>query len=520
MPRRTSGLLAALGVGGVRLRLRGWLFLAASVILFFVAYTTGRQELLYIATLLGVLPIVAVIFVRVRRPRLAVTRAFSPQVIPAGSTASVSLVVRNLSSLRSVRATWRDELPWRQYETSVGDLPPLRARGSRFVGRGNSVALAYDLHPPRRGVFPVGPLGVEVADAFGLAECRFAVGSPQPITVTPEVIPLADTGMTVPAGDGESRLVQRRASGDEDDAMTREYRAGDAMRRVHWRATARKGELMVRQEEPRSFPEARILVDTRRDGYRDGGDDGYGDGGDADREGGGADREGGGADREGVGAGGAGDDARASGDGPGGKSSESVGGSGRGAVHRDAHASAQFLQAAQHDGDPQSEAFEWVVRMLASVAVHLRRSGFVVTVHDSGIPQLEAVSHAKRRTWGDEQFLASLASLELTEAPGTQRRSPRSSGPLIALVGTPDAEVVDWLLAQRQPGELAVAFMVRNLSAIDIIDRHFGNATAAPVIADRLTDAGWLVVPVRADDDHAAAWEAVVVETGRSRGSA
>ncbi|MEO8093939.1 MAG: DUF58 domain-containing protein [Pseudolysinimonas sp.] len=448
MSRRAPSGLTALSIGGVRLTLRGWWFLAASAAFFIVAHSTGRQELLYVAALLGMLPIIAVIFVRVRRPRLAATRAFSPHVIPAGSAADVSLVVRNLSPSRSVRATWWDALPWHPYETPPADLPAMLARGPRFAGRGNSVALNYDLTPPRRGVFPVGPLGVEVADAFGLAASTFVTGEPQSITVTPEVIPLGDTGMTVPAGDGESRLVQRRASGDEDDVMTREYRDGDAMRRVHWRATARKGDLMVRQEEQRSFPEARILVDTRRDGYRD-----------------------------------------VSSDEPGFDESE-------------------------------SEAFEWVVRMLASVAVHLRRAGFLVTVHDSGIPQFEQMSAAKRRTWGDEDFLTGLASLELTEPLRAKRRTTRSNGPLIALLGTPDAEVVDWLLAQRRPGELAVAFMVRNLSAIDMIDRHFGNAATAPAIADRLTDAGWLVVPVRADDDHAAAWEAVVVETGRSRGTA
>ncbi|MEJ1229582.1 MAG: DUF58 domain-containing protein [Galbitalea sp.] len=49
--------------------------------------------------------------------------------------------------------------------------------------------------------------------------------------------------------------------------MTREYRTGDALRRVHWRASARHGELMVRQEEQRSYPEARIILDTRTDGY-------------------------------------------------------------------------------------------------------------------------------------------------------------------------------------------------------------------------------------------------------------
>jgi hypothetical protein len=57
----------------------------------------------------------------------------------------------------------------------------------------------------------------------------------------------------------------------EDDVMTREYRHGDPMRRVHWAATARHGELMVRQEESAVSPEATIVVDLRSAAFPDAG---------------------------------------------------------------------------------------------------------------------------------------------------------------------------------------------------------------------------------------------------------
>jgi hypothetical protein len=76
-------------------------------------------------------------------------------------------------------------------------------------------------------------------------------------------------GPTLADGEGTAQLVQRRVTGNDDDLTTREYRPGDALRRVHWRASARHGELMVRQEEHRSHPDARILIDTRQGGYPD-----------------------------------------------------------------------------------------------------------------------------------------------------------------------------------------------------------------------------------------------------------
>lgn len=423
---------------GLRLTRRGWWFVASAAVGIIAAYTSGSLQLLYVACLIAVLPLIAIALMLLRRPRVTAARSFVPRVVQAGSTTTVTLKVSNAAPWASLPAAWRDVLPWHPFTTDEQILPAMDARGARFAAR-NHAALEYELTPPRRGIVPVGPLWVEVRDPFGLAVSRAVVGEPELLTVTPEVVPLADSGLSIPAGDGESRLVQRRAAGDEDDAMTREYRAGDAMRRVHWRASARLGDLMVRQEEQRSFPEARIVIDTTSRGYRD-----------------------------------------------------------------------------AEDGE--SDAFEWVVRMLASVAVHLRRMGFQIVIEESGPAQLDEAGSGRRRTWGDEEFLSRLASLHLTDTAEPPAMPRAVSGPVIAIVGTPSSATVEWMLAHRRPGEFAVAFLVRSTTSLDLIDRSFGVPASAAQLDERLVDAGWLVVPVRSADDHAAAWRAVVVELGRSRG--
>jgi hypothetical protein len=154
--------------------------------------------------------------------------------------------------------------------------------------------------------------------------------------------------------------------------------------------------------------------------------------------------------------------------------------------------------------------------MLASVAVHLRRVGFAVTIDETGDPQLHV---ERRRSWGDEEFLAELASLDLVDHRRDTHRDRRDEGPLIALMGHPDHETVEWMLRQRRPGNLAIAFLAQGLTPVDRLDRSFGVGAAPGAAGERLLDDGWLVVPVRSDDDHAAAWSAVVVETGRARGA-
>ncbi len=422
--------------GGARLTRRGWWFLISAATAFFVAYVGGREVFLFVGCLLLALPLLSLVTVVLRRPRVEAARVFTPPIIPAGSSATVDITVSNRAARKSLAGQWRDALPWYPHATAPAPLRALEARGQATV--------SYEIVPPFRGIFSIGPLAVTITDGLGLATSSAVVGESQPLIVTPEVIPLASASLIIPAGDGEATLVQRRAAGDEDDLMTREYRSGDAMRRVHWRASARHGDLMVRQEEQRSFPEARILVDTQELGYRD-------------------------------------------------------------------------LSADVSDFDVESLAFEWVVQMLASSAVHLRRSGFLVSILEAGRAQLESEGHSRRRTWGDDEFLAQLATLELTDVEA-EHPVRTGNGPLIALFSAPTKGTVDWMLGQRRPGEFAVAMMVGALTSVDRLERGFGGGQESAALTERFVQAGWLVVPVRSDDDPAAVWDAVVVETGRARG--
>src|SRR5947209_9048920 len=58
------------------------------------------------------------------------------------------------------------------------------------------------------------------------------------------------------------------ATAGEDDAATREYRLGDDLRRIHWRSTARRGELMVRREEQPWQSRAVLLLDCRQSAHQ------------------------------------------------------------------------------------------------------------------------------------------------------------------------------------------------------------------------------------------------------------
>jgi uncharacterized protein (DUF58 family) len=81
--------------------------------------------------------------------------------------------------------------------------------------------------------------------------------------VTPAIVPLPSmplAGNWRGEGGGHTRTAD---TAGEDDVIPRPYRDGDELRRVHWRSTARHGELMVRREEQRWRNRAVLLLDTR-----------------------------------------------------------------------------------------------------------------------------------------------------------------------------------------------------------------------------------------------------------------
>jgi uncharacterized protein (DUF58 family) len=227
------------------------------------AYAGSWSELLWLAFVLVLLPVAAWIYVRFRPLAYAADRVFVPPVVVAGTTGTVQLDVANVSTFRSPQAHWRDTWPWRPFVTTPSRLGSLAARSRRL-------RVGYEVTPDRRGLFDIGPMIIDFTDPFGLADGAIVARGTSSLVVTPRIVDLPDGAVALAADEGPTRMRQRRAYGGEDDLMTREYRRGDPMRRVHWRASAHHGELMVRQEEQRSHAEARILLDTGRSSYRDG----------------------------------------------------------------------------------------------------------------------------------------------------------------------------------------------------------------------------------------------------------
>ncbi len=130
-----------------------------------------------------------------------------------------------------------------------------------------STRLQYRLRPTRRGFFRIGPALFESGDFFGLNR-RFATGEDAAyVTVYPKIIPLAQYAIPTSKPMGETVVKRRLVEDATRLAGVREYRTGDPMRRIHWRATARTGALHSRVYEYSTLIGANIILDFGREAW-------------------------------------------------------------------------------------------------------------------------------------------------------------------------------------------------------------------------------------------------------------
>lgn len=245
-----------------RLTRRGGALLLVGVVLLAVSLWFDLRDVMLLAFVGIAMPGVAALFVTLRTPRLGVTRRFSPAVVAAGTSTRVSIAVRNRARRTLDGAHWRDRAPEGIDTPAEAVLPTLGAYEGVLPSGDDTVRLEYRIRLPRRGVYGIGPMRIGLADPFGLARIDRDAGPRNEVVVTPRVTALDHALGSAASVDGVLHGLQRRSHPNSDELIAREYRYGDPLRRVNWPATARRGELMVREEEQRGDPEVRILLDT------------------------------------------------------------------------------------------------------------------------------------------------------------------------------------------------------------------------------------------------------------------
>jgi uncharacterized protein (DUF58 family) len=242
--RRRQALLWTLGVG----------LLALLVSLFSAGF------FLYAAVVTGAVLGLAALLPTASLAGLEVRRSLESTEIELGGAVESRLVLHNRKSLP---ALW---LFWREAVDPGLDVEGVSC-GFQTLASEQTIRIACTLHSTRRGLFRVGPVVVEASDPFGLVK-RFKVDPAVAfVTVLPRTVAL---GGGWPLGHRPVHETPRRRSSFEDPARflgVRDYRPGDGLRRIHWRATARTGILQVKLFEPTVLAGVLLAVEMGKHAY-------------------------------------------------------------------------------------------------------------------------------------------------------------------------------------------------------------------------------------------------------------
>lgn len=228
--------------------------LSAAGVMAVGAWLFGVEELYCLSVAALVLLAGARTWVGLRRWDLSVSRVVHPARVSAGHDARVELVVTN--------SRWRPSPA-----VQVRDPFDGGEKVARFwigpLARGEVRRSSYRLPATHRGVHRLGPLELRITDAFGLAVATRRTTLESTLTVHPayELVPVV--GLSSHRDDDRRRHRPMLGSGGTEFFTLREYVPGDDLRHVHWRSTARLGELVIRQPESQRRGRITVAVDLR-----------------------------------------------------------------------------------------------------------------------------------------------------------------------------------------------------------------------------------------------------------------
>lgn len=236
----------------------GWLLLALAIF-FFGAATNTMSGWLYVISgvTIALLAIAAILPVRSLRSLQLQRLSIAP--ISAGDDLKIEIEIINTTAKPKTLLQLQDILPLVLGEpvtTAIEEIPANQVY--RWV---------YYQPTQRRGVYHWQEIQLRSGTPLGLFWCRRSRQVPAKAIVYPKVLPLTTCPLIDNIGDRETNQAESdRAFHNANQGITRNlrpYRYGDPIRMVHWRSSARYGELRVRELEiSTSGQEVAIALDS------------------------------------------------------------------------------------------------------------------------------------------------------------------------------------------------------------------------------------------------------------------
>ncbi|MEZ6134010.1 MAG: DUF58 domain-containing protein [Pirellulaceae bacterium] len=241
----------------------------AIAFLLLIGLMFGASMLVYSAYVLIAVYWISSFLARRWTESLRAVRTMSHSELEVGQATQIQLRLDNSGTLSIAWVLIDDALPRAVF---VGP-PALELTGNNLricsVPAKSSRIVTYRLQALRRGYFQIGPTIAETGDLLGLFRRFRALTTPTFLSVLPRVIALEGYDVASSRPVGEVRVTYRLMEDPTMISGIRKYQHGDPLRSIHWRATARTGELQSKQYQPTSVAGATLVVDMHSDSNPD-----------------------------------------------------------------------------------------------------------------------------------------------------------------------------------------------------------------------------------------------------------
>jgi uncharacterized protein (DUF58 family) len=239
----------------------GWFYGAAMAVLLTAGVIQQINLILLVATFAAG-PVVASLFSsRAMLRRLSVLRR-APGYVFSGDPLVIDYSLENGRRRMAALALFVEDSLVSVDRSVTGAVLSPSVFFARVAAR-DRVRIRWQGDSPKRGKYRFRDLDLATRAPFGIVERRVTIPLPDQLYVYPKIGQLTRRWFQLQRQTSENRLGQRhdRSSQQEEYHGLRDYRAGDSSRWIHWRTSARRGELMVKEFEQQNEQDLAILID-------------------------------------------------------------------------------------------------------------------------------------------------------------------------------------------------------------------------------------------------------------------